>query len=80
MIIFVGRLEQLNARQRRQGVIDELLDKPEQELGAVKFDAVDAKNLTAEGSKYTILDTRTDNFDKAKAKATPRTPSRSTKM
>ena len=69
VIIFVGRLEQLNARQRRQGVIDELLDKPEQELGAVKFDAVDAKNLTAEGSKYTILDTRTDNFDKAKAKS-----------
>lgn len=69
VIIFVGRLEQLNARQRRQGVIDELLEKPEQELGAVKFDAVDAKNLTAEGSKYTILDTRTDNFDKAKAKS-----------
>ena len=69
VIIFVGRLEQLNARQRRQGVIDELLEKPEQELGAVKFDAVDAKNLTAEDSKYTILDTRTDNFDKAKAKS-----------
>lgn len=69
VIIFVGRLEQLNARQRRQGVIDELLDKPIQELGSVKFDAVDAKNLTVEGSKYTILDTRTDNFDKAKAKS-----------
>jgi ribose transport system substrate-binding protein len=69
VIIFVGRLEQLNARQRRQGVIDELLGKPEQELGSVKFDVVDAKNLAAEGSKYTILDTRTDNFDKAKAKS-----------
>ena len=67
VIILVGRLEQLNARQRRQGVIDELLGKSEQELGSVKFDSVDAKNLTAEGSKYTILDTRTDNFDKAKA-------------
>ena len=30
---------------------------------------MDAKNLTAESSKYTILDTRTDAFDKAKAKA-----------
>ena len=69
VIIFVGRLEQLNARQRRQGVIDELLEKPEQELSTVEFDAVDAKNLTAENSKYTILDTRTDNFDKAKAKS-----------
>ncbi len=69
VIILVGRLEQLNARQRRQGVIDELLGKSEQELGSVKFDSVDATNLTAEDSKYTILDTRTDNFDKAKAKS-----------
>ena len=29
-MIFVGRLEQLNARQRRQGVIDELLGRPMQ--------------------------------------------------
>ena len=69
VMIFVGRLEQLNARQRRQGVIDELLGRPEQELASVKFDPVDAKNLKAEGSKYVILDTRTDNFDKAKAKS-----------
>ena len=69
VFILVGRLEQLNARQRRQGVIDELLGKPEQKLGSVKFDAEDAKNLTAEGSKYIILETRTDNFDKAKAKS-----------
>ena len=69
VMIFVGRLEQLNARQRRQGVIDELLGRPEQELSTAKFDPVDAKNLKAEGSKYIILDTRTDNFDKAKAKS-----------
>jgi len=69
VFIFVGRLEQLNARQRRQGVIDELLNKPEQELDSAKFDPEDAKNLTAQDSKYTILETRTDNFDKAKAKS-----------
>ena len=69
VMIFVGRLEQLNARQRRQGVIDELLGRTEQELSSAKFDPVDAKNLKAEGSKYIILDTRTDNFDKAKAKS-----------
>ena len=69
VMIFVGRLEQLNARQRRQGVIDELLGRPEQELSTAKFDPVDAKNLKADGSKYIILDTRTDNFDKAKAKS-----------
>ena len=69
VMLFVGRLEQLNARQRRQGVIDELLDRPAQELDKVKYDPVDSTNLTAEGSKYIILDTRTDNFDKAKAKS-----------
>ena len=31
VMIFVGRLEQLNARQRRQGVIDELLGRPLQQ-------------------------------------------------
>ena len=69
VMLFVGRLEQLNARQRRHGVIDELLDRPLQTLDKVKYDPVDATNLTAEGSKYVVLDTRTDNFDKAKAKS-----------
>jgi ribose transport system substrate-binding protein len=69
VMLFVGRLEQLNARQRRQGVIDELLGRPEQSLDLLKYDPVDAKNLASEGSKYTILDTRTDNFDKARAKS-----------
>ena len=66
VMIFVGRLEQLNARQRRQGVIDELLNRGHQTLGQVKFDEV-AKEF--KGDKYAVLDTRTDNFDKAKAKA-----------
>ncbi len=69
VFIFVGRLEQLNARQRRQGLIDELLGRPEQKLGSVKFDAEDAKNLSAEGSDYIIVETRTDDFNKAKAKS-----------
>ena len=69
VMLFVGRLEQLNARQRRQGVIDELLGRPEQALAQIEYDPVDATNLTAEGSKYVILDTRTDNFDKARAKS-----------
>lgn len=69
VMIFVGRLEQLNARQRRQGVIDELLNRSMQELDQVKFDPVGSVNLSAEGSKYVVVDTRTDNFDKAKAKS-----------
>src|SRR6188768_4040760 len=36
IMIFVGRLEQLNAQQRRQGVIDELLDRPAQELSNLR--------------------------------------------
>ena len=66
LMIFVGRLEQLNAQQRRQGVIDELLDRPEQAIDGMKFDGP-GKALS--GSKFTILDTRTDNFDYARAKA-----------
>ena len=66
--IFVGRLEQLNARLRRQGLIDELLDRPHQTLGQVEIDAV---SKVFKGEKYTIVDTRTDNFvmDAAKSNA-----------
>ena len=64
--IFVGRLEQLNSQQRRQGVIDELLDRPEQAQDAMQFDPPDAELI---GDTYTIVDTRTDNFDLSKAKA-----------
>jgi ribose transport system substrate-binding protein len=66
VMIFVGRLEQLNSQQRRQGVVDELLDRPEQTLGNLKVDASDA---VLKGDKYEIVDTRTDNFDYAKAKS-----------
>ena len=66
VMIFVGRLEQLNAQQRRQGVIDELLDRPMQALEKVNYDPP-GKVLT--GGKYTVADTRTDNFDYARAKA-----------
>ncbi len=66
VMIFVGRLEQLNSQQRRQGIIDELIDAPMQ----------DGNNLTVspsakviKGDKYEILDTLTDNFDYAKAKS-----------
>ena len=40
VMIFVGRLEQLNAQQRRQGVVDELLDRPSPTTSApTKVDA-----------------------------------------
>ena len=65
VMIFVGRLEQLNAQQRRQGVIDELLDRPVQDLNAVKFDPQTAE---LKGPKYSVLDTRTDGFKYERAK------------
>lgn len=66
VMLFVGRLEQLNSQQRRQGVIDELLDKPAQSLASMTFDP-GGKPLT--GGKFNILDTRTDNFDYSRAKS-----------
>lgn len=66
IMLFVGRLEQLNAQQRRQGVIDEVLGRPLQNGTQIRYDTA-GKSLTA--GAYTILDTRTDNFDYARAKA-----------
>ena len=63
VMIFVGRLGQLNADLRRQGLIDELLDRDDD---SSRRDPPSAK-LT--NGKYTILDTRTDNFDFGAAKA-----------
>jgi ribose transport system substrate-binding protein len=60
--IFVGRLEQDNAAKRRQGVIDELLDRPEQ------FGKVNPPGGVIKGLKYTVVATLTDQFDRAKAK------------
>ncbi|MCC7293061.1 MAG: sugar-binding protein [Phycisphaerales bacterium] len=62
VLIFIGRLEQDNAKARRQGVIDELLDRP------VSAKNYDPPGKLLKGEKYTILDTRTDQFDRARAK------------
>ena len=64
IILFVGRLEQLNAQQRRQGVIDVVLGRPDR-----SDRLIDPPNEVLEGNNYTILDTRTDQFDRSKAKA-----------
>jgi ribose transport system substrate-binding protein len=60
--IFVGRLGQDNARLRRQGVIDELLDRPADQRGN---DEISAELV---GPKYTVVTTRTDDFDRGRAK------------
>jgi ribose transport system substrate-binding protein len=64
VMIFVGRLGQANAQLRRQGVIDELLDRSED---STRYDDPNAGEI--KGEKYTILGTETDDFDFGKAKA-----------
>lgn len=61
--IFVGRLEQDNARRRRQGVIDELMGRSED---ASRYDE---PGKAIKGDKYVVLGTLTDQFDRAKGKA-----------
>jgi len=63
VFIFIGRLEQDNARRRRQGVIDELLDR---DSDPTRYDPPGA---TLEGAKYVVLGTLTDQFDLTKGKA-----------
>lgn len=63
VMIFIGRLEQDNARGRRQGLIDELMDRSED---SSRFDAPGA---VVKNEKYEILGTLTDQFDRAQGKA-----------
>ena len=61
--LFVGRIEQDNARKRRQGVIDEILGR------APANDRFDSPGVALSKGSYTILPTQTDQFDRVKAKA-----------
>jgi ribose transport system substrate-binding protein len=63
IMILVGRLEQDNARRRRQGVIDEILGRPENPNN------FDPPGAVLTGNGFTLLGTMTDQFDRAKAKA-----------
>lgn len=64
VMLFVGRLEQANARLRRQGVIDEL-------LGHEGYDPkrkIPVDEAVTVG-KWTVLGTMTDQFDRSRAKS-----------
>lgn len=63
VMIFIGRLEQDNARRRRQGVIDEMLGR------TVDPKRYDPPEPVITGNGFTILGTLTDQFDRAKGKA-----------
>lgn len=62
IMIFVGRLEQLNAKLRRQGVIDEVLGRSDDPT------RYDEPNKVVSNDKYTIVGTSVDQFDFAVAK------------
>lgn len=64
VVIVVGTLDQDNARGRRQGLIDELLDRS---ADNTRFDPQDA---VLKGGKYEIRATFTDQFDREKCKST----------
>jgi ribose transport system substrate-binding protein len=68
VMLFVGRLEQLNAQQRRQGVIDELMSKPAQASDKLVL-SPPGGSIRAPGSAFIVVGTRTDNFDYSRAKA-----------
>lgn len=65
IMVFIGRLDQDNAKRRRQGCIDAILGR---DMDSSRADAPGAE-LTSEDGKFLILGTMTDNFDRAKAKA-----------
>ncbi len=63
IMLLIGRMEQDNSRKRRQGVIDELLDRSSDP------NRFDPPGDVIKGKKYIVLGTLTDGFDLAKAKA-----------
>jgi ribose transport system substrate-binding protein len=61
--VFVGQMEALNARQRRQGMLDELGGKP----APADINAVESSPDGQDYGKYKMLRTFTDQADGAKA-------------
>lgn len=65
VLLFIGRLEQNNSKHRRQGVIDELLDR------SPDPNRFDPQGKEISGDKYTILATLTDQGKPDVAKQKP---------
>ena len=63
--IFIGRLEQDNARRRRQGVIDAFLGRSRD---ATRYDDPDAQPVSEDG-RFRLVGTYTDQFDFSRGKA-----------
>ena len=66
-MLFIGRLEHNNFKFRRQGVIDELFDRPVPEShDKIAYDPVEG---VLDGGKYKILGTAVTGFAQARQKA-----------
>jgi ribose transport system substrate-binding protein len=65
IMIFIGRLDQDNAKRRRQGVVDGFLGG---EADPKRSDPPGSEIASAD-KRFVILGTMTDQFDRAKAKA-----------
>jgi ribose transport system substrate-binding protein len=65
VMIFVGRMDQDNAKRRRQGFIDAFLNRKQDR----KRSDPPGQELNSADGKFTIVGTMTDQFDRAKAKA-----------
>lgn len=63
VMLYIGRLEQDNAKRRRQGTIDGMLGRPENP------ERFDPPSEVIEENGFKIVGTLTDQFDRAKGKA-----------
>ncbi|MCC6786004.1 MAG: sugar-binding protein [Planctomycetes bacterium] len=63
VMLFIGRLEQDNARLRTRGAIDAILQRPRDDARVLDSQAVETVG------PFTVLGVRTDQFDKSAAKA-----------
>ncbi len=65
VMIFIGRMDQDNAKRRHRGFVDGLFDR---KSDPARND-VPSDELKSDDGKFTVLGTMTDQFDRAKAKA-----------
>jgi ribose transport system substrate-binding protein len=69
VMIYVGKLDVSNARERRQGVIAALAGIGEQESNGPESGKIAQHKEPIQLGKYTVVGTRTDNVDKEKCYA-----------
>jgi ribose transport system substrate-binding protein len=69
IMIYVGKMDVSNARERRQGVIAALSGIPEDEAKGPLSEEISRRPEPIEMGQYAVVGTRTDNMDKEKCYA-----------